>query len=147
MWATMLSTAKHWKNWSRNVQRLDGDSTSSANFAHSICACYSSDCVQLGDYVLMSSQNLLTYFEWPRKCFTPRYGLFTAGKILRHLAGTLFCTIALFPPISPYSLSALFCLLYHYVAAMRSCLLTPFKGFNTKAIGLYAITFDGLYRS
>ena len=30
---------------------------------------------------------------------------------------------------------------------MLSCLLTPFKGVNTEAIGLYAIIFDTLYGS
>ena len=113
----------------------------------SFVACCSSDCV----YSLATINELtkLTYFEWRHVSvvFAPHYGLSTAGKILRHLADTLFFTIALFPPISPYSLSALFCLLYPYVAAMQSCLLTPLKGFNTKAIALYAIIFDGLYRS
>ena len=49
----------------------------------------------------------------------------------------------------PYSLSSLFCFLYHYADAMQSCscLLTPFIGVNIKAIGLHTIIFDGLYRS
>ena len=37
--------------------------------------------------------------------------------------------------------------LYPSVDAMQSCLLTPFKGVNAEAIGLYAIIFDGLYGS
>ena len=49
------------------------------------------------------------------------------NSVNRALAGTLFHTIVLLPAISPDSLSALFCLLYHYPDAMQSyaCLLTP----------------------
>ena len=49
----------------------------------------------------------------------------------------------------PYSLSDLFCFLYHYADTMQfcSCLLTPFIGVNIEAIGLHTIIFDGLYRS
>ena len=42
--------------------------------------------------------------------------------------------------ISLYNLLALL----PSVDAMQSCLLTPFTGVITEAIGLYAIIFDGL---
>ena len=65
--------------------------------------------------------------------------LATVTKNIQALAGTSFCTIVLLLAVSPYSLSALFCLLYRYADTMQSCLLTPFKCVNTKAIGLYTI--------
>ena len=56
----------------------------------------------------------------------------------KHLGttGTLFCTIVLLPAVSPYSLSVF---ILSSVDAMQFCLLTPFKGVNTEAIGLYVI--------
>ena len=54
--------------------------------------------------------------------------------------------VALLPAVSPYSLSALFCLLYLYADTMQSC-LTPFKCVNKEALELYAIIFDALYGS
>ena len=110
-------------------------------------ACCSSVCVQLGDY-WAGSQNVLT-FKW-LLCFAPRYDLPTWQKTKPSgtlLGSTLFCNQCFTPSyISLFSwhfifLSVSLCRCH----AILACLLTPFKGVNTEAIGLYTIIFDGLY--